>query len=306
MGSPDFAVISLSALFEAGIKIKAVVTQPDKEQGRGKKLGFTPVKHKALELGLTVLQPKKMKDPDFIAGLKKINADLFVVVAFRILPESVFSIPPFGSVNLHASLLPDYRGAAPINHAIFNGEKETGLTVFYLNSGAVDSGDIIDQKKIPIGDEEDFGSLYEKMSFQGADLLTRTVKTILAGRAVSYKQNMASDKFAPKIFANDFRIDWNNDAEKIFNRIRGLSPKPGAFCYIGDKRIKIISAAFEINEHGKRPGEVIETDAKRGILKIAGTRGCIMIKRIQPENKPAMDISSFLNGHKILPGDNLQ
>jgi methionyl-tRNA formyltransferase len=303
MGSPDFAVRSLEALYKKGIDVKAVVTQPDKEQGRGKKIGFTPVKSKAVELGLPVLQPKRMKDLSFIASLKEFNADLFVVVAFRVLPAAVFSIPPFGSINLHASLLPDYRGAAPINHAIFNGEKETGLTVFFLNDSEIDSGDIAGQLKIEIGEDENFGSLYERMAGAGAQFLTNEVVNILNGRKETYKQPGSCIKNAPKLFAGDFRIDWDSGAESVFNRIRGLSPKPGAFCVFREKRIKLIEAKFDTCGHGCEPGKVIEADRKKGLLKIAAKSGTVIITKLQPENKPVMDTASFLNGHNIREGE---
>ena len=303
MGSPDFAVPSLEALYNKGIKIKAVVTQPDKQKGRGKKISFTPVKEKALELGIPVLQPVRMKDEDFIKNLMELNADLFVVVAFRILPKTVLNLPELGSINLHASLLPDYRGAAPINYALFNGETETGVTVFYLNDGAVDSGDIIKQVKIPVCDTDDYGSLYEKLSLSGKDVLADTVADILSGRAVSYRQDSESTKKAPKLFADDFLINWNLSAENICNKIRGLSPRPGALSSVNGKKIKIITSSFENTFCDQKPGTVIEADRKKGFLSIATGSGILTVTKIQPESKPVTEVGSFLNGNRIVSGD---
>lgn len=303
MGSPDFAVPSLEALYNKGIEIKAVVTQPDKQKGRGKKISFTPVKEKALELGIPVLQPVKMKNADFIQTLKGLNADLFVVVAFRILPEAVLGIPQLGSINLHASLLPDYRGAAPINYALFNGETETGVTVFYLNDREVDSGDIIEQVRIPIDPSDNYGSLYNKLSLTGQSVLSETVVKILSGNAVSYKQNSESVKKAPKLFADDFLIDWNMSAEKIFNKIRGLSPKPGACSSINGKRIKLIEASFDNLPCSEKPGTVIQTDRKKRFMTIAAGSGILTVTMIQAESRPVTDVGSFLNGNRVEPGD---
>lgn len=303
MGSPDFAVPSLEALYNKGIKIKAVVTQPDKQKGRGKKISFTPVKEKALELGIAVLQPVRMKDEGFIKTLVELNADLFVVVAFRILPKAVLNLPELGSINLHASLLPDYRGAAPINYALFKGETETGVTVFYLNDGAVDSGDIIKQVKIPVGDTDDYGTLYDKLSLSGKDVLADTVADILSGRAVSYRQDSESTKKAPKLFADDFLINWNMSAENICNKIRGLSPRPGALSSVNGKKIKIITSSYENTFCDQKPGTVIEADRKKGFLSIATSSGILTVTKIQLESRPVTDVGSFLNGNRIVSGD---
>jgi len=303
MGSPDFAVYSLVALYNKGIEIKAVVTQPDKERGRGKNITFTPVKTKALELGLPVLQPVRMKDPFFVETLKELKADLFVVVAFRILPETVLRIPASGSINLHASLLPDYRGAAPINHAIFNGEKETGVTVFFLNNKEVDSGDIIAQVKIPIEDSDNFGALYTKLALLGKDVLAESVDKIFSGNAAAYKQETVIGKKAPKLFADDFIIDWKLPAFSIFNKIRGLSPKPGAGTSINGRRIKIISAFFEDCSCEHEPGTIIIADRKKGLISIATGKGILTVTKVQLESRPVTDVKSFLNGNRIESGD---
>jgi methionyl-tRNA formyltransferase len=302
MGSPDFAVPSLETLYNKGIKIKAVVTQPDKQKGRGKKVCFTPVKEKAVQLGIPVLQPVRMKDKDFLKALKELNADLFVVVAFRILPAAVLEIPRLGSVNLHASLLPDYRGAAPINHALFNGETETGVTVFFLNNSEVDSGDIIKQVKVPVDITDNYGSLYSKLAGLGKDVLCDAVNEIITGRPAVMIQADSSLKKAPKLFPDDFVIDWKMSAESIFNKIRGLAPKPGACSTVNGKRIKIIQASFDNSECEAAPGTVIEADCRKGKLIIATGSGILAVTKVQLESRPEADIKCFLNGNRIDPG----
>jgi methionyl-tRNA formyltransferase len=302
MGSPGFAVPPLVELYERGINIKAVVTQPDKERGRGLKVCYTAVKEKALELNIPVLQPVRMRDPLFIEELKNLDADLFVVVAFRILPPRVLEIPKLGSVNLHASLLPDYRGAAPINHAIFNGEKETGVTVFFLNSGDVDSGDIVNQVSTTITNDDDYGSLYDRLSFMGKNVLADAVTDILEGCAKSYRQENSSSKLAPKLFANDFIIDWTKSAESIHNRVRGLSPKPGSCTFINGKRIKFLKTAFDNISTGLEPGTVVESDCRKGYIRIAAGSGSLTVTRVQLDSRPASDVGCFLNGFKLEPG----
>ncbi|MDY0017909.1 MAG: methionyl-tRNA formyltransferase [Candidatus Delongbacteria bacterium] len=301
MGTPPFAVCSLKALRERGFDIKAVVTQPDKERGRGRKVSFTPVKEAALEMGIPVLQPVSMKDPQFINTLKELKASLFVVVAFRILPQSVLDIPFLGSVNLHASLLPQYRGAAPINHALFNGEKETGVTVFFLNRG-VDTGSIISSETVAIDDGDDYGTLYEKLAVRGAGLLADTAQNIFDGNYSARPQEKGAFPVAPKIGPADFVIDWTLDAESIRNRVRGLSPKPGACAALNGVRIKILSAASDSATCDAEPGTVIEADCKKGILRVAAGKGSLIITKVQPESKAATDARCFLNGHRIVPG----
>lgn len=303
MGSPDFAVPSLEALYNKGIKIKAVVTQPDKQKGRGKKVCFTPVKELSLKLRIPLLQPCKMNDREFIVALKELNADLFVIVAFRILPAVVLKIPALGSINLHASLLPDYRGAAPINHALFNGETETGVTVFFLNDREVDSGDIIKQVKIPILGSDNYGSLYNKLSDLGKDVLCDAVEEILSGsNSAVLSQRQECVKQAPKLFAEDFIINWDKSAETIYNRIRGLSPKPGAYSSVNGKRIKIIEADFDNSSCSMPPGTVLETDRKKGYMRIATGSGTLTVTKVQLESRPAADVGCFLNGNRIEPG----
>ncbi|NOR46188.1 MAG: methionyl-tRNA formyltransferase [Candidatus Delongbacteria bacterium] len=304
MGTPDFAVSSLLKIHKSGIEIKAVVTQPDKQRGRGKKVSFTPVKKAAIELGIPVLQPMKMRNKDFIAELNQLNADLFVVVAFRILPKKVLEIPPLGSINLHASLLPNYRGAAPINHALFNGDKKTGLTVFFLNNDKVDSGNIIAQKEIEITDQDNFGILYDKLKIEGSSFLPKIIKDIFENNYKTYSQDLTTVKNldAPKIFPEHFKIDWNNSSEKIHNQVRGLAPKPGAFCFFNDKRLKIIETSFENTDTNNSFGEIIEIDRKNNSISITTGKGILILHRVQPEGKAAIDTTSFINGYSIKVG----
>lgn len=304
MGTPDFAVSSLLEIHKAGIEIKAVVTQPDKQRGRGKKVSFTPVKKAAIELGIPVLQPIKMRDPEFIDELKKLEADLFVVVAFRILPKKVLEIPPMGSINLHASLLPNYRGAAPINHALFNGDKKTGLTVFFLNSGKIDSGEIIEQKEIEITDQDNFGILYDKLKIEGSSFLPSVIKNIFTNDIKTFPQDIstANNPDAPKIFPEHFTIDWSKSAESIHNQVRGLAPKPGAFCIFNDKRLKIIETSVENTEGNNSFGEIIEIDRKNNLISVATGKGILRLHRVQPEGKAAIDATSFINGYSLSTG----
>ena len=301
MGTPDFAVHSLYALHEAGLEIKAAVTQPDKQRGRGKKFSNTPVKTAAIELGLPVLQPEKMKDPGFISELESLGADLFVVVAFRILPQQILKITPLGAINLHASLLPRYRGAAPVNHAIFNGEKETGNTVFFLNKG-VDTGNIISSETVTIDDNDNYGTLYNKLTLNGAKLLTDSVRNIFEGNYSATPQPDGEFPVAPKIHADDLVIDWNLDSEQIRNRIRGLAPKPGAYSTLEGRRIRIIAADILDGEKDIIPGTVTGTDRKTGSVTVACGKGYLILKTIQPESKPVISVKDFLNGNRIEPG----
>ncbi|MBN2789980.1 MAG: methionyl-tRNA formyltransferase [Candidatus Delongbacteria bacterium] len=304
MGTPDFAVDSLQAIHRSGIEIKAVVTQPDKQRGRGKKVSFTPVKQTALDLGLPVLQPEKMRDNDFIGQLKELNADLYVVVAFRILPKKVLEIPPLGSINLHASLLPNYRGAAPINHALFNGDKKTGLTVFFLNNDQVDSGNIIAQKEIIIEERDNFGILYDKLKVEGSNFLPAVIKNIFNADYQTTSQDISTAVTidAPKIFPEHFKINWNHSAESIHNQVRGLAPKPGAFCLFNDKRLKIIETSFDISENSHTPGTVIEIDRKNNLINVATGQGVLKIHKVQPEGKSVIDSASFINGYSLSVG----
>jgi methionyl-tRNA formyltransferase len=297
MGTPDFAVASLNALVEAGFNIAAVVTAADKPAGRGQKLQESAVKQYAVSKGIQVLQPLKLKDPHFIEALKTIAADLQVVVAFRMLPEVVWNMPPKGTINLHASLLPQYRGAAPINHAIINGEKVSGVTTFFLKH-EIDTGDVIFSESIEIGPDETAGQLHDKLMNLGADLLVRTVKSIAEDDYTEQPQQQSDDlKHAPKIFKDNCLVDWNQPAQQIYNMIRGLSPYPTAFTKLNDKTLKIFQAEIDHKEPGIAAGGFL-SDGKT-FLKFAAKDGFIKLKDVQYEGKKRMNIEEFLRGMRI-------
>ncbi|MGO4877254.1 methionyl-tRNA formyltransferase [Pedobacter psychrotolerans] len=297
MGTPDFAVASLDALVQAKFDIVAVVTAPDKPAGRGQKINESAVKKYAVENSIPVLQPEKLKNPDFLAELKAFKADLQVVVAFRMLPEVVWNMPPKGTINLHGSLLPQYRGAAPINHAIINGEKESGVTTFFLTH-EIDTGDIILSDRTPIGDDETAGELHDKLMVIGANLLVKTVTAISKGDFTEQPQPQSDElKHAPKIFKEDCKIDWNNSSALIHNLIRGLSPYPTAFTLLNDKTLKIFKAEPEEKEPGIAAGGFL-TDGKT-YLKFATKDGFIKLLDIQFEGKKRMLIEDFLRGMRL-------
>lgn len=297
MGTPDFAVASLDALVQANFDIVAVVTAPDKPAGRGQKLNESAVKKYAVEKSIPVLQPEKLKNKEFLAALKSYQADLQVVVAFRMLPEVVWNMPPKGTINLHGSLLPQYRGAAPINHAIINGEKESGVTTFFLTH-EIDTGDIILSDRTPIADNETAGELHDKLMVIGANLLVKTVTAIAAGDVAEQPQPQSDElKHAPKIFKEDCKIDWNNPSIKVHNLIRGLSPYPTAFTLLNDKTLKIFKAELEDKEPGIAAGGLL-TDNKT-YLKFATKDGFIKLLDIQYEGKKRMLIEDFLRGMRL-------
>lgn len=298
MGTPDFAVASLKALLDTGENVVAVVTAPDKPAGRGQKLQQSAVKRFALENGLPVLQPVKLKDPDFINELASYQADLQIVVAFRMLPESVWNMPPKGTVNVHASLLPQYRGAAPINHAIIQGEKESGVTTFLLQQ-EIDTGNILFSKKVPILDSDTAGMLHDKLMKAGAEVLLQTVQAIKTNNTQPIPQENlveGSLKMAPKIFKHDCEIDWNKSQDEVYNLIRGLSPYPTAFTYLNGKVLKIYETE-KAAPLSKKPGE-FETDGKN-YLAFATKDGSLRITSLQLEGKKKMDIQEFLRGYRF-------
>jgi len=304
MGTPEFAAASLRRLHADGFEIKAVVTQPDKERGRGRKVTFAEVKELAVELNLPVLQPKSLKNREFQQTLREFGADLFVIVAFRILPSEVIAIPPLGAVNLHASLLPKYRGAAPINHAIFNGDQETGATIFFLNNGEVDSGSVIDRLVVPILPEDNYGSLYHKLQEEGATFLSSTVQKILAGNVTANEQNADDTQIskAPKLFAADFVLNWQQNAQEIHNRVRGLAPKPGAATSLNGKRLKIIKTELTAIDATEEAGIIKEANRKGNYILVATGDHYLKIVEIQPEGKGVMSVAAYLNGCKIEAG----
>src|SRR2546423_148881 len=282
MGTPEFAVASLDALVKAGYAIVAVITAPDKPAGRGMKLQESAVKKYAVENGLKVLQPQKLKDPDFLEELISLHADLQIVVAFRMLPEVVWNMPPMGTINVHGSLLPQYRGAAPINWAIINGEKETGVTTFKLKH-EIDTGDILLQEKIPIGENETAGELHDHMKQIGAQVLVKTVEGLANGSLQERPQSGIAEpnliRHAPKIFTETSKINWNKTVDEIHNLIRGLSPFPGAFTYLNGKMMKIYRSEKEYKKPLIPAGEY-ETD-KKTYLKFIGTDGCIKVNELK-------------------------
>lgn len=302
MGTPEFAVASLDMLVRNGEQVIAVVTAPDRPAGRGLETKESAVKRYALQHGLKILQPAKLKDPLFLGELRSLKADLQVVVAFRMLPEAVWDMPGLGTINLHGSLLPQYRGAAPINWAIINGEKETGLTTFKLRH-EIDTGNIIYSEKIPIGADETAGELHDRMMNAGARLLLKTVKAIAAGEAPEMPQdagavNGTGDasliRTAPKIFKEDGRINWNDPVEKIYNLIRGLSPYPAAWTLLQGKTVKIFRARKEPAASLPAAGSM-ETD-NRTYLKFAAADGWIHLTEVRQEGKKRMTIEEFLRG----------
>jgi len=297
MGTPEFAVASLNALFEAGYDIVGVVTAADKPAGRGQKLQESAVKTYAVSKGLNVLQPLKLKDPDFIEELRALQADLQVVVAFRMLPEIVWDMPAKGTINLHASLLPNYRGAAPINHAIINGETESGATTFFLKH-EIDTGDTIFSVRVPIADDDTAGDLHDHLMEAGAGLLLKTVNAIANGQYKEQPQISSEQlKHAPKIFKEFCKIDWNQPVKTIYNLIRGLSPYPTAFTSLNDKTIKIFKAEYEEAEPEVSPGNYL-TDGKT-YLKFAAPDGFIQLLDVQYEGKKRMTVAEFLRGVRL-------
>jgi len=304
MGTPQFAVEPLHAIIHAGYKVIAVITAPDKPAGRGQKIHFSPVKEFALKNNIRILQPEKLKDPGFIAELENLHANLQVVVAFRMLPEVVWQMPELGTLNLHASLLPQYRGAAPINHAIINGETATGLTTFFIQK-EIDTGNIILTRKLPILPSDDAGALHDKLMIAGGEVVLETLKLIESGNFDAQRQdNLLPEVLnpAPKIFKNDCRINWADPCIKIHNLVRGLSPFPGAFSHLVTdneviKQVKIFKTSFQLSEVKGSPGSII-TDHKNSLAVIAGD-GIIQIEELQMEGKRRMTTAEFLRGVSI-------
>ncbi len=301
LGTPEFAVASLDALVKADFNIVAVITAPDKPAGRGMKLTESAVKKYAVENGLRILQPEKLKSPLFIDELKALHADIQVVVAFRMLPEMVWNMPPMGTINLHGSLLPQYRGAAPINWAVINGEKQTGVTTFKLQH-AVDTGDILLQESFAIGENETAGEVHDRMKEIGAALLVKTIQGLFDGSLKEVPQSVLNNndvplKHAPKIFTETCKINWHNTTADIHNLVRGLSPFPAAFTFLKDKTFKIYSSKKEISKPSVSPGEFI-TDNKT-YLKFATADGYLHALEIQLEGKKKMMIDEFLRGFRF-------
>jgi methionyl-tRNA formyltransferase len=301
MGTPEFAVASLDALVNAGCTIVGVITAPDKPAGRGLKLQESAVKKYAVEKGLKVLQPEKLKNAQFLEELRSLNADLQIVVAFRMLPEAVWNMPAMGTINVHASLLPQYRGAAPINWAIINGEKETGVTTFKLKH-EIDTGDILLQGKIAIDENETAGELHDKLRELGAKVLVKTIDGLADGTLKETPQSATGNqqpeiKHAPKIFTETCKIDWSKSVDEVHNLIRGLSPFPGAFTYLNERLLKIYRSEKEYKQPSIAAGQ-FETDGKT-FFKFACANGFIYVKELQLEGKKRMSVMDFLRGHKL-------
>lgn len=296
LGTPDFAVASLAAIVDAGYNVVGVVTAPDKPAGRGMQLQQSPVKQFAVSKGIQVLQPVRLKDPVFIEELQALKADLQVVIAFRMLPEVVWQMPKLGTINLHASLLPDYRGAAPINWAIINGETESGVCTFFLKH-EIDTGDILLSAKTPILPTTNAGELHDTLMELGAKTIVDSLKLIEEGKINGTPQGNESTKTAPKIFKTHCEIKWEQTGENIYNLVRGMSPYPAAFMQLQGKMVKVFSANFVANEHQKPVGS-IDTDGKT-FLRIACANGWIYLLEVQQESKKRMAIEAFLRGFNL-------
>lgn len=305
-GTPEFAASQLEAILKAGYEVAAVVTMPDKPAGRGKKIQFSDVKKTALEHQLPLLQPEKLKDPEFLKALESYHADLFIVVAFRMLPEVVWKMPPLGTFNLHASLLPQYRGAAPINHAIINGETETGLTTFFLNE-EIDKGKVIMRESVAIRPDETAGELHDELMLLGNKLVVETIKKIENNdiQPVTQEELAAGAvlKDAPKIFKDFCYIRWNQSCKTVYDHIRGLSPYPAAHtCLKSSERetvdLKVYKTEIELTQPSEQPGTVV-TDNKN-YLKIAVNDGFIHLTMLQQAGKKSMSISEFLRGFRFI------
>ena len=305
MGTPDFAVETLRLLVERGYNVVAVVTMPDKPAGRGHKIQFSPVKQYALSVGLPVLQPERLKDEAFIEELRSYNAHLQIVVAFRMLPQVVWDMPPMGTFNLHASLLPQYRGAAPLNWAIMNGDKETGITTFFLTH-EIDTGRVIQRRSIPIADTDNVGIIHDRLMEMGAEMVCETVDNIIADKVVAIAQEelMTDEPLrpAPKIFKDTCHLDFARKVEDLYNQVRGLSPYPAAWCEFVSPEgeavgVKVFEAARHICEHCNTPG-TIRTDGKK-VIEIACEGGYLQILSLQLAGKKRLTAEELLRGFRL-------
>ena len=298
MGTPNFAVSSLRILLEHDYTVISVVTVPDKPRGRGQEIAFSSVKKFALEHNLPILQPENLKDPGFISSVRALEPDLMVIVAFRILPQEVYSIPRLGTFNLHASLLPKYRGAAPINWAIIEGETETGVTTFFLQE-KVDTGSVILQARVKIGADETAGELHDKLAAVGAEIVLQTVHLIELGKVKPRAQEESRTTPAPKIFKENCRINWDNPSPKVHNFVRGLSPYPCAWTSHVGKALKIYRTQLSpsMTHESKTPGTIVEVGKKS--LRVATNGDTISILEIQQEGKKRMGVEEFLRGYPL-------
>lgn len=301
MGTPEFAVPSLQILLSSHHQVIVVVTAPDAPRGRGQKVSPTPIKEEALRHHIPILQPTALKDSSFVEALKKLNADVFVVVAFRILPREVFTLPNKGTFNLHASLLPKYRGAAPINWAIMNGETETGVTTFFIQE-KVDTGNIILQKKISVGENETAGELHDRLSAVGAEAVIETINLIEEGNVITQKQDDSLTSPAPKIFHETCKIDWTKTAKEVHDFIRGLSPHPAAWTMHNEMQLKIYRTKIFSEHTLNLPGTILSIKDK---LIVAASNSAIEILELKPEGRKLMSADAFLRGYKLARGERL-
>lgn len=302
LGTPQFAVPSLQDLVKGGCQVVGVVTQPDKPRGRGQKVSCSEVKEAALSLGLNVYQPETVKDASFLELLKELKPDLLAVVAYgRILPKSILDFPPLGCINLHASLLPRYRGAAPIQWALLNGESITGATTMLMNEG-MDTGDILEKVEIPIPEEMSFGELHDILAERGAGLLLHTVELWQEGRLTPLPQDNCQATYAPMLTREHEKINWNLPARAIHNQIRGLDPWPGAYTLWGDQPLKIRKASvYEENSQAQEAGTVLKTVKGQGFV-VQAKVGSLLVQSVQPYGKKTMPADSFVNGYRLEVG----
>ncbi len=299
LGTPEFAKTALEAIHQSHHDVVGVVTATDKASGRGQKVNASPVKIYAEEQGLKLFQPEKLRNPEFLEDIKSLNADVFVVVAFRMMPQMLFSIPPMGTFNLHASLLPDYRGAAPINFAIINGETKSGATTFFINE-KIDEGNILLQEEIDILPEDNAGSLHDKLMVMGAELIVKTLDGLALGNLTEHPQpEKENPKTAYKIFKDDLKINWNQKAEIIHNFVRGMSPYPTAFTVLNieneEKSLKLFKGKFELHNHNDAAGTI---HISKNEFKIATKDGYYFPEELQLQGKKRMLLKDFLNGFR--------
>ncbi|NEW78408.1 MAG: methionyl-tRNA formyltransferase [Gelidibacter sp.] len=306
MGTPDFAVATLNALIKAKFNVVGVITAPDKPAGRGQKIQESPVKKYALAHNLTVLQPSNLKSEEFLTQLKNLNANLHIVVAFRMLPKAVWQLPEYGTFNLHASLLPNYRGAAPINWAIINGETKTGVSTFFIDE-KIDTGNIILQEEVTIGDDETLGELHDKLMEVGSRLVVKTVQQIEKGIVKTIKQPEIEENPAPKIFTETCKINWHDSLSNIYNLIRGLNPFPTAWTTLINNneeiKVKIYHVKKELASHQHKTGTLITS---KNEIKVAVTGGYIILESLQLAGKKQMDSKSLLNGFRFHENAHMQ
>ena len=302
MGTPEISATCLKKLLDDGREVVAVVTREDKPRGRGNQMTPTPVKSLALDSGIPVYTPKSLRDEEFFSLLKDINPDLIVVVAYgKILPPEVISYPKYGCINLHVSLLPKYRGAAPMQRAIMDGEKKTGVTVMYMDEG-LDTGDIISSLEFPINEQDDFEAIHDRSARLGSQLLSDTVVELWNGTAKRTKQDSTLATYAKKVEKEDCKIDFTLDADTVSSRIRGVTPIPGAFAYLGGKMLKICK--IRVTDVCGKPGEVVDVNGLgEGSITVACGKGGIVISTLIPEGKGKMSAGDFVRGRKIAEGD---